>query len=95
MAVNVQRATGRSSSYKFDKGGTPADFGPFIGEIMNNVDPTRSGRLEVFIEQFASGDKNDDTSWRTVSPVMQQGGSTPKSTGSSILAHCGHALGSV
>ena len=80
MAVNVQRATGRSSSYKFDKGGTPADFGPFIGEIMNNVDPTRGGRVQVYIDQFGGGDKNDKTLWRTVSPVRQQGGSTPKTS---------------
>jgi hypothetical protein len=89
MVYNVRRSIGRTSSYKFDKGGSAADFGPFIGEIMNNVDPTRSGRLEVFIEQFASGDKNDDTGWRTVSPVMQQGGSTPKSSTSSGVGSYG------
>lgn len=83
MAVNVQRTTGRSSPYKFDRGGTPTDFGPFIGEIVNNVDPTRSGRVQVYIEQFSGGDKTDKTLWRTVSYIPPFGGATPKTSTSS------------
>lgn len=80
MALNVQRTTGRSSNYKFDRGGTPTDFGPFIGEIVNNVDPTRSGRVQVYIEQFAGADKTNQTLWRTVSYVPPFGGATPKTS---------------
>ena len=83
MAVNVQRTTGRSAPYKFDRGGTPTDFGPFIGEIVNNIDPTRSGRVQVFIEQFGGGDKTDETLWRTVSYCPPFGGATPKTSTSS------------
>ena len=80
MAVNVQRTTGRSAPYKFDRGGTPTDFGPFIGEIVNNVDPTRSGRVQVYIEQFGGGDKKNKTLWRTVSYIPPFGGATPKTS---------------
>ena len=80
MALNQQRTTGRSSNYKFDRGGTPTDFGPFIGEIVNNVDPTRSGRVQVYIEQFGGGDKANKTLWRTVSYIPPFGGATPKTS---------------
>ena len=67
MAENIQRSRGRGQGYKFDRGGNPTEFGPFIGEVMNNVDPVRSGRLQVYIEQFAGNNKDDDSLWRTVS----------------------------
>lgn len=80
MAVNVERTRGRSSNYQFDRGGMPTDFGPFVGEIMNNVDPTRSGRVQVYIEQFGQGDRNNPANWRTVSYMPQMAGATPKTS---------------
>ncbi len=76
MPSNIQRTKGRAASYKFDRGGTPADPGPFIGTVKNNVDPTRMGRLEVYIEQFAGGNENDRSLWRTVSYLPPFYGST-------------------
>ena len=52
MAENIQRSRGRAQNYKFDRGGMPAEMGPYIGIVVNNVDTTRSGRLQVYIEQF-------------------------------------------
>ena len=69
MADNVQRSRGRGKGYKFDRGGNPTEFGPFIGEVTNNVDVTRSGRLQVYIEQFAGDNPQDKSLWRTVSYV--------------------------
>ena len=69
MAENIQRSKGRSGAYKLDRGGAPAESGPFIGEVMNNVDPTRSGRVQVWIEDFAGANKQDQSLWRTVSYV--------------------------
>jgi len=54
MSENIQQLSGRPSNYKFDRGGNPAEMGPFIGTVTNSVDPTRAGRLQVRIEQFAS-----------------------------------------
>lgn len=78
MSDNIQRSKGRSSSYKFDRGGVPAEFGPFIGTVKNNVDPIRSGRLQVYIEQFAGDDPEDNSLWRTVMYVPPFYGVTPK-----------------
>jgi hypothetical protein len=69
MADNVQRSRGRGKGYKFDRGGNPTEFGPFIGEVTNNVDVTRSGRLQVYIEQFGGDNPQDKSLWRTVSYV--------------------------
>ena len=72
MAENIARSTGRPQEYKFDRGGTPAEMGPYIGIVVNNVDNTRQGRLQVWIEQFGAtepdGSPNltDPTVWRTV-----------------------------
>lgn len=87
MAESVQRSKGRSSNYKMDRGGVPAEFGPFSGIVMSTVDPTRAGRLRVYIDAFASGtDQNmeDDSTWTTVSYMPPFYGSTPMTgTGSS------------
>jgi hypothetical protein len=76
---NLPRSTGRASNFKFDRGGTPAEFGPYIGMVKNNIDPTRQGRLQVYIEQFASGTPDNPNSWRTVSYCPPFYGLTPKS----------------
>jgi len=87
MAENVQRTQGRPSNYKFSRGGTPSEMGPFIGIVVNNVDTTRSGRLQVYIDQFGAGNKNsspdltDKSLWRTVSYCPPFYGTTPVQTG--------------
>lgn len=91
MAENIQRSRGRSQNYKFDRGGMPAEMGPFIGIVVNNVDTTRSGRLQVYIEEFGATNKDgkpnltDDTLWRTVSYCPPFYGATPQ-TGTSAAA---------
>lgn len=76
MPDNIIRTKGRPKGYKFDRGGMPAEFGPFIGIVRNNIDPTRSGRLQVYIEQFAGDDPDDESLWRTVSYVPPFYGTT-------------------
>jgi hypothetical protein len=80
MVQNVQKTKGRPSNYKQDRGGTPAEFGPFTGIVMSTVDPTRAGRLRVFIEAFADGGPEameDEAKWTTVSYMPAFFGSTP------------------
>ena len=43
------------------------DTGPYIGKVKNNLDPTRSGRLQVYIPDLASGSEDEPEFWRTVS----------------------------
>ena len=76
MAESIQRSRGRPSGYKLDRGNVPNEGGPFIGEVMNNVDPTKNGRVQVYIEELAKPDKNDSSGWRTVSYLTPFYGST-------------------
>ena len=77
MSEEIQRSTGKPSNFKQDRGGTPAEFGPFVGIVKNNVDPTRAGRLQVYIETFAGGNENDATKWTTVRYLPGFYGYTP------------------
>jgi len=80
MTESVQRSRGRPSNYKFDRGGVPAEFGPFTGIVMSTVDPTRAGRLRVYIEAFADGGDTameDESKWTTVSYMPPFYGNTP------------------
>lgn len=83
MADNIQRSRGRPQGYKFDRGGVPAEMGPYIGTVVNNVDSTRSGRLQVYIEEFGAVNKDgtanltDQSLWRTVSYCPPFYGATP------------------
>jgi len=82
MAQNNPQLSGRSSTYKFDRGGTPVEMGPFVGTITNTVDPTRVGRVQVYIEQFASGPENQQNGLRWVRYLPPFYGATEK-TGTS------------
>ena len=79
MAENYFRSKGIPRAYKLDKGGLPAQTGPFIGEVTNNVDPTRAGRLQVYIEYIAGDDRNNKDLWRTVSYISPYYGHTQQS----------------
>jgi hypothetical protein len=74
---NIGRNTGQPRNYKMDRGGMPTEMGPFIGVVKNNVDSTRSGRLEVYIELFGAGNPDDDSVWRTVNYCPPFYGATP------------------
>jgi hypothetical protein len=80
MALNIERSKGRAENFKFDRGGEIADMGPFIGQVMNNIDSTRSGRLQVFIEQFSSGNASQPETWCWVSYLPPFYGSTQSET---------------
>ena len=75
---NIQRTTGQPKNYKFDRGGMPTEFGPFIGRVMNNVDSARTGRLQVYIEQFGGANPNNKDLWRYVNYCPPFYGATPK-----------------
>lgn len=67
MPQNKDQTRGVPDSYRYDRGGTPAWQGLVVGKVKNNVDPTRSGALEVYIEQMGSDASEDDPStWRKV-----------------------------
>ena len=75
---NYDRTTGTPSNFDEDRGGLPGSGGPYIGEVKNNLDPTRMGRLQVYIEAFGGYDHEDDQGWRWVSYCTPFYGATPK-----------------
>jgi len=80
MSERVQRSKGRPQNYKLDRGGTPTEFGPFTGVVMSTIDPTRSGRLRVYIEAFQDGGEaamEDESKWTTVNYLPHFYGNTP------------------
>lgn len=69
--------------------GTRVDPYPYIGIVKNNLDPTRSGRLQVYIPDLG-GPEDDPKNWRTVgyaSPFMGYTPQTEKSTDRPSLAN--------
>lgn len=96
MAENIQRSIGRSQEYKFDRGGMPAEMGPYIGIVVNNVDNTRQGRLQVWIEQFGATDVDgspkldDETTWRTVRYCAPFYGATKQSGANGVGSYPGN-----
>lgn len=74
---NQDRTHGRPSNYRQDRGGVPSEYGPFFGKVMNNIDPTRSGRLQVYIQAFGDATENDSSKWITVSYLPPFYGATP------------------
>lgn len=86
---NIERSRGQPKNYKFDRGGSPTEFGPFIGRVTNNIDPTRQGRLQVYIEQFAGPSPDDPSLWRTVSYCPPFYGATPKGGSAGVGTYLG------
>lgn len=80
MVDNVQRSQGRGKGFKFDRGGMPTEFGPFVGIVKSNIDDARMGRLRVYIEAFTGDSSEDnDSLWRTVKYMPSFFGSTQQS----------------
>lgn len=77
MGENLELSSGKPRSYKPGSGGTPVPPGAYIGIVKNNVDPSRSGKLQVYIQQFGNPNSNNDQSWTTVSYCPPFYGSTP------------------
>lgn len=46
--------------------GLTTNPGPFVGFVKNNLDPTRAGRLQVYIPELGGADPDDPTGWFTV-----------------------------
>jgi len=55
------------SSYQNSSGGAVTRNYPVIGIVKNNVDPTKSGRIQVALNDMGASDPDDADSWITVS----------------------------
>jgi hypothetical protein len=67
MAQDTQQRTGTPNNYESDRGGATLISEAVIGIVKDNVDPSHSGRVQVYIAKFGGSDPNDGKSWITVS----------------------------
>lgn len=80
---------------KEDSPGLRLDAGPYIGKIKNNLDPSMSGRLQVWIPDLGAGDEEDSSNWRTVSYASPFFGTTtqPSSSKENTFSNVEHTYG--
>ncbi len=67
--------------YKNDRGGASLITEPVIGIVKSNVDPTRSGKIQVYIARFGKPDADDPTGWYSVSYLSPYAGLTSTPNG--------------
>jgi hypothetical protein len=84
MSDDITKVRGTTQSFKNDKGGAVTRNYPLIGIVKNNIDPEKSGRIQVFVEDMGSGGSSDDSkSWITVSYMSPFFGATSPAAGDS------------
>jgi hypothetical protein len=81
MSEDIIKERGVLKSAKDDRGGANLIPSAVLGIVKNNVDPTRAGRIQVYLKRQESGNQNEPSSWTTVSYISPFFGSTPN-TGS-------------
>ena len=63
---NIWKPRGALKSQKPDAGGAVLRTYPMLGIVKDNVDPTRSGRIRVYISALGSPDPDDEKNWTPV-----------------------------
>ena len=67
MEYDGFKPRGATKASKADAGGAVLRELPVFGVVKNNIDPIRSGRLQVYISDASGQDPDDSNSWSTVS----------------------------
>lgn len=76
---DVFKPRGQLKEYKPDSGGASARTAPVYAVVKDNIDPTRTGRLRVYISDLGGPDPDDSSSWLTVNYMTPFFGFTPGS----------------
>jgi hypothetical protein len=66
MAENVFKPAGATKASKPTAGGAVVREVPVIGIVKNTIDPTRQGRIQVYITDMGGTDPDDSKNWVTV-----------------------------
>lgn len=75
---NLIKVKGVTSEYKDDRGGGNIIPSAVLGIVKNNVDPTRCGKIQVYLKRAGSAKNPDDPgSWTDVKYLSPFFGSTP------------------
>jgi hypothetical protein len=70
MADNLFKTRGQVKSASSEAGSGVTRSLPVYGIVKNNIDATRTGQLQVYIENFGSSNPDDSNSWIPVSYMM-------------------------
>lgn len=76
MSDDVIKTSGSIGSYKENVGGEVGVSYAVRGVVKNNIDATRSGRLQVYIADFGNPNPDDHVGWVTVSYMSPFYGNT-------------------
>lgn len=92
MATDNIKKTGTANIYKSDAGGATLMREPVIGIVKNNIDPTRSGKIDVYLAVQGGPDPNDSNNWikgvRYLSPFYGlTGGGSSKTTNGEFVGN--------
>ena len=80
MAYDEIKPRGSTKASQPDAGGAVLRSVPLFGIVKDNIDPVRSGRLQVYISDLGGQDPNDSNAWITVSYMTPfYGVTTPSS----------------
>lgn len=63
MASDIQKKNGTANAYKSDAGGATLYSEPLIGIVKNNIDPTNSGKIDVYLPAKGGPDPDDSSRW--------------------------------
>ena len=74
---DIFKPNGPLKSSKTDAGGGNTRPEAVIGVVKNNIDPTRAGRIQVYIQDIGANDPDDSQNWVTVSFLSPFFGMTP------------------
>jgi hypothetical protein len=76
MAQDYFKPKGKAKANEPDAGGGVIRSEPALGVVKNNIDPTRGGRIQVYIADFGAPDPDDSSSWITVAYMSPFFGAT-------------------
>lgn len=79
MAYDEIKPRGSTKASKPDAGGAVLRSLPLFGIVKDNIDPIRSGRLQVYISDLGGSDPDDSNTWITVNYMSPFYGSTTPS----------------
>lgn len=81
MSEDIVKPVGELKAAKDNRGGAGLYPSAVIGIVKNNIDPTKSGRIDVYLKRVNSPDQDNPNSWTPVSYMSPFFGYTPN-TGS-------------
>jgi len=67
MSEDIIKTRGTMKNYQDDRGGATLITVPVLGIVKNNIDPTRSGRIQVYLKRLNTPDQDNPKTWTTVS----------------------------